>query len=405
MSKVEELLAKYNSNGVKKIILSSIGDFENIGVDKKTVEGEPLVTLLNYVDVYHNKTIKKGVPQMTVSSPINKVDKCSVEQGDIFITPTSETVDDIGHSALVLETLPQTVYSYHIMRYRLHNVSMTTASYINQCFESCYVKQQILKKAQGLTRFGVSKSKFGEIEIPLPHIKVQEEIVKILDSFTNLIDALNKELSLRQKQFEYYREKLLTFDDKSLLKPINEIGTLFRGNGLQKKDFVDEGVGCIHYGQIYTKLGFSLSKPLTYVTKVTAKPLTKVRKGDLVIACTSENIEDVCKSVVWEGEEEIVTGGHACVLRHNENPRYIGYFFQTHQFFMQKKQYAYGAKVIDIKTEKLGEILIPIPPLAIQQSIVEKLDAFESLISSLKEEIALRQKQYEYYREKLLTFN
>lgn len=245
----------------------------------------------------------------------------------------------------------------------------------------------------------------NEYYVPNIEIKVQEKIVKILDSFTNLIDALNEELSLRQKQFDYYREKLLTFDDKSILKPINEIGTLFRGNGLQKKDFVDEGVGCIHYGQIYTKLGFSLSKPLTYVTKETAKPLTKVRKGDLVIACTSENIEDVCKSVVWEGEEEIVTGGHACVLRHNENPRYIGYFFQTHQFFMQKKQYAYGAKVIDIKTEKLGEILIPIPSLSIQQSIVEKLDAFESLISSLKEEIALRQKQYEYYREKLLTFD
>ena len=267
-------------------------------------------------------------------------------------------------------------------------------------------KQEVLMQSkQGAGIPGLNRSIIQKLYIPLPHTNVQKRIVEILDSFTNLIDALNEELSLRQKQFEYYREKLLTFDDKSLLKPINEIGTLFRGNGLQKKDFVEEGVGCIHYGQIYTKLGFSLSKPLTYVTKVTAKPLTKVRKGDLVIACTSENIEDVCKSVVWEGEEEIVTGGHACVLRHNENPRYIGYFFQTHQFFMQKKQYAYGAKVIDIKTEKLGEILIPIPPLAIQQSIVEKLDAFEFLISSLKEEIALRQKQYEYYREKLLTFN
>lgn len=263
------------------------------------------------------------------------------------------------------------------------------------------IKRQVRQASVPRLGSNVLKS----IILPSVSDNKQQEIVKILDSFTNLIDALNEELSLRQKQFEYYREKLLTFDDKSLLKPINEIGTLFRGNGLQKKDFVEEGVGCIHYGQIYTKLGFSLSKPLTYVTKVTAKPLTKVRKGDLVIACTSENIEDVCKSVVWEGEEEIVTGGHACVLRHNENPRYLGYFFQTHQFFMQKKQYAYGAKVIDIKTEKLGEILIPIPPLAIQQSIVEKLDAFESLISSLKEEIALRQKQYEYYREKLLTFN
>ena len=98
------------------------------------------------------------------------------------------------------------------MRYRLHDISMTTASYINQCFETRSVKEQILKKAQGLTRFGVSKNKFGEIEIPLPHIKVQEEIVEILDFFTNLIDALNEELSLRQKQYEYYREKLLTFD-------------------------------------------------------------------------------------------------------------------------------------------------------------------------------------------------
>ena len=211
-NRVEELLAHYNPDGVNNVTLSSIGDFENIGVDKKKVEGEPLVTLLNYVDVYHNKTIKKGVPKMIVSSPVNKVDKCSVEKGDIFITPTSETVDDIGHSSLVLETLPQTVYSYHIMRYRLHDISMTTASYINQCFETRSVKEQILKKAQGLTRFGVSKNKFGEIEIPLPHIKVQEEIVEILDFFTNLIDALNEELSLRQKQYEYYREKLLTFD-------------------------------------------------------------------------------------------------------------------------------------------------------------------------------------------------
>lgn len=283
--------------------------------------------------------------------------------------------------------------------------SIVINKYLYYCISNDKFENQCYEASTGGAQKNLSTKWLANYVVPIPEIKVQEEIVKILDSFTNLIDALNEELSLRQKQFEYYREKLLTFDDKSLLKPINEIGTLFRGNGLQKKDFVDEGVGCIHYGQIYTKLGFSLSKPLTYVTKVTAKPLTKVRKGDLVIACTSENIEDVCKSVVWEGEEEIVTGGHACVLRHNENPRYIGYFFQTHQFFMQKKQYAYGAKVIDIKTEKLGEILIPIPPLAIQQSIVEKLDAFESLISSLKEEIALRQKQYEYYREKLLNFN
>ena len=389
MSKVEELLAKYNPDVVpnKLLVECSLIDY-----------GYPFASSMftddsSYIPIIRIRDVKPGKASTYYMGNYSK--EYIVKRGDILVGMDGEfnlekwnDIDSLLNQrvARITEMPSKSIkgYLYHILG---------------------PIFKKIEREISGGSVKHLSVKIINSISIPLPHIKVQEEIVKILDSFTNLIDALNEELSLRQKQFEYYREKLLTFDHKSILKPINEIGTLFRGNGLQKKDFVDEGVGCIHYGQIYTKLGFSLSKPLTYVTKETAKPLTKVRKGDLVIACTSENIEDVCKSVVWEGEEEIVTGGHACVLRHNENPRYIGYFFQTHQFFMQKKQYAYGAKVIDIKTEKLGEILIPIPSLSIQQSIVEKLDAFESLISSLKEEIALRQKQYEYYREKLLTFD
>ena len=389
MSKVEELLEKYNPDGVpnKLLVECSLIDY-----------GYPFTSSMftddsSYIPIIRIRDVKPGKASTYYMGNYSK--EYIVKRGDILVGMDGEfnlekwnDIDSLLNQrvARITEMPSKSIkgYLYHILG---------------------PIFKKIEREISGGSVKHLSVKIINSISIPLPHIKVQEEIVKILDSFTNLIDALNEELSLRQKQFEYYREKLLTFDHKSILKPINEIGTLFRGNGLQKKDFVDEGVGCIHYGQIYTKLGFSLSKPLTYVTKETAKPLTKVRKGDLVIACTSENIEDVCKSVVWEGEEEIVTGGHACVLRHNENPRYIGYFFQTHQFFMQKKQYAYGAKVIDIKTEKLGEILIPIPSLAIQQSIVEKLDAFESLIASLKEEIALRQKQYEYYREKLLTFD
>lgn len=147
-----------------------------------------------------------------------------------------------------------------------------------------------------------------------------------------------------------------------------------------------------------------MSKTLTYVSERTADPLVKVRTGNLVIACTSENVEDVCKAVVWEGLDNIVTGGHACVFRHSENPRYIGYCLQTNNFYQQKKKYVYGAKVFDIKTEKLSKILIPVPGLATQQSIVSYLDNFESLISNIQEEIALRTKQYEYYRDSLLSF-
>lgn len=249
-------------------------------------------------------------------------------------------------------------------------------------------------------------SKYSKITIPLPPLPIQEEIVRILDKFTTIQESLDEEITLRQKQFEYYREKLLTFKEGECeWKKISDIGMLVRGNGLQKKDFTESGTGCIHYGQIYTKLGFSITKTLTYVSTDLSKKLTKVEPGNLVIACTSENVEDVCKSVVWLGNETIVTGGHACVFKHRENPRYIGYCFLTNSFQDQKVKYAYGAKVVDIKTEKIGDIKLPIPSLTRQQEIVTILDKFETLIAKLKEARDLRQKQYEHYREKILTFD
>lgn len=189
---------------------------------------------------------------------------------------------------------------------------------------------------------------------------------------------------------------------------MGEIGTFTRGNGLQKKDFTESGVGCIHYGQIYTHYGTYAYETISFVLPYLASKLLKVNTGDIVLACTSENIEDVGKAVAWLGEETIVTGGHSVVFSHSEHPKYISYFLQTSSFFQQKRKYAYGAKVIDIKTEDLAKIVIPIPPLELQEKIVSILDRFETLVNDLTQglpaEIAAVKEQYEYYRNKLLTF-
>ena len=251
--------------------------------------------------------------------------------------------------------------------------------------------------------------------IPLPPLPVQQEIVRILDTFTELEaeleTELEAELEARKKQYEYYRDTLLSFehdDPKVEWKRLGEIGTFTRGNGLQKKDFTESGVGCIHYGQIYTRYGTATATTISYCSPELAKRLKKARKGDLVIATTSENVEDVCKAVVWLGNEEIVTGGHACVYSHNQDPKYIAYFFQTENFFRQKKKYASGVKVIDIKGSDLEKVLIPLPPLEEQRRIASILDKFEALTSDLQSgspaEIEARRKQYEYYRDRLLRF-
>lgn len=182
-----------------------------------------------------------------------------------------------------------------------------------------------------------------------------------------------------------------------------------RGNGLQKKDFTEQGVGCIHYGQIYTLYGTFTETTKSFVAPVLAEKLVKVKKGDIVIACTSENVEDVCKSVAWLGNETIVTGGHAIVFKHKQNPKYIAYYLQTQMFYEQKRKYARGTKVIDIKASDIGKILIPIPPIEQQQRIVSILDKFEKLVNDISEglpaEIAARRQQYEYYRDMLLAFD
>ena len=181
-----------------------------------------------------------------------------------------------------------------------------------------------------------------------------------------------------------------------------------RGNGLQKKDFVDSGIGCIHYGQIYTFYGTFANKTKSFVSFVLATKLKKATKGDIVITTTSENVEDVCKCVAWLGDEEIAIGGHSTAFKHDQNSKYLAYYFQTPMFFAQKQKIARGTKVIDISVKELAKIEIPLPSLEEQGRIVSILDKFDALVNDLSDglpaEINARRQQYEYYRDKLLTF-
>jgi len=187
-------------------------------------------------------------------------------------------------------------------------------------------------------------------------------------------------------------------------KALGEIADLVRGNGMPKVDLVDSGVGAIHYGQIYTRYGAWAKETISFVTSDTAKKLAHVSPGDIIITNTSENIDDVGKAVAWLGEESIVTGGHATVIKHREDPKYLSYWFQAESFRAQKRALATGTKVIDVSARQLMKVKIPVPPLEVQREIVRILDQFTALEAELEAELEARRKQYEYYRNRLLTF-
>jgi type I restriction enzyme S subunit len=274
----------------------------------------------------------------------------------------------------------------------------------------CFVLDEWCRHNTTTSSFAsVDMSKFKKFRFPMPPLAVQRQIVSVLDKFTQLEAELEAELEARRQQYEYYRDSLLTFAESGARwATLSEIGQLIRGNGMPKTDFTEAGIGCIHYGQIYTYYGTWATETKSFVTLDTARKLTKVDPGDVIITNTSENLEDVCKAVAWLGSSQIVTGGHATVLKHSENPKYLAYYLQTPQFATQKKKYASGTKVLDVSAKSLSRIVIPIPPISEQDCIVEILDRFDALVNSLSiglpAELSARREQYEFYRNRLLDF-
>ncbi len=242
-------------------------------------------------------------------------------------------------------------------------------------------------------------------KIPLPPLPIQQEIVRILDTFTALIEALTAELTARKKQYAYYRDKLLTFGDEVEWKTLGEIATdMYRGSGIKREELTEEGTPCVRYGEIYTTYHIWFD---TCVSR-TKSGSKSFEHGDVLFAITGESVEEIAKSCVYTGNEKCFAGGDIVVMKHNQNPKYISYALSTTAAKMQKSKGKVKSKVVHSSIPALKEISIPLPPLAEQQRIVAILDRFDTLVNDLTNglpaEIAARRKQYAYYRDKLLTF-
>ena len=202
--------------------------------------------------------------------------------------------------------------------------------------------------------------------------------------------------------------KLLQYVFGTVYVRLGDIATITRGGNFQKIDFVTNGFPCIHYGQIYTSYGIYADKTITNISEDAAGKSKKAAKNDIIMAVTSENIDDVCKCVAWLGEHEIAVSGHTAIIHHEQNPKFLAYYFHAQDFIKQKKKLAHGTKVIEVTPDKLNDIIVPLPSREEQEHIVSVLDRFDFLCNDLSNglpaEIEARQKQYEYYRDKLLTF-
>ena len=189
--------------------LKELGFFNSNGVDKKTNAEETPVNLLNYMDVYKSKNITSSNCQnlMKVTAKKNQLLDNNILKGDVFFTPSSEVPDDIGRVLTIKDNLPNTVYSYHLMRFRPEKNTLCDI-YTDYGFSYSLIRKQFIVAAQGIQRYTISKPAFENIEVLIPSLKEQVKIGRYFQSIDSVISSHKKQLTKLKNFKQSLSEKM-----------------------------------------------------------------------------------------------------------------------------------------------------------------------------------------------------
>lgn len=245
--------------------------------------------------------------------------------------------------------------------------------------------------------------KLSKLLLPVPPLEIQEKIVQILDKFTDYVTELTSELTSRKKQYSFYRDKLLSFEDEVYQvewKTLGEVGKVSMCRRILKNQTSDNGEVPFYKIGTFGKVATSyISRELFDDYKLR---FSYPKLGDILISASGT----IGRTVVFNGEDSYFQDSNIVWLDHDESQvlnRYLYYFYQMNPWKVSD-----GGTISRLYNGNIEKTRIPVPSLEIQSRIVQVLDNFDTVCHDLNiglpKEIELRQKQYEYFREKLLTF-
>lgn len=388
MSKLNELIQQLCPDGVEYKKLKNAVSIER---GKRVVKSQ--LSQINGFPVYQNSLI-----------PLGYHTECNYPANTTFIIMAG-AAGEIGYSkesfwaaddcfSVVCPEEVSNRYIYHIL---LH-------------------KQEVLRsKVRKASIPRLSRNALDEIIVPLPPIEVQREIVRILDDFTEQTEqlkaSLTAELTARKKQYEYYRDKLLALDvfgggaSECERRTLGDIAKFTYGYTDKAKNAGD--VRFIRITDINDS-GYLNPSDAKYIDLTEESKKYLLKKGDLLLARTGATYG---KTLFFDSDEPAVYASFLirivldnAVIRN----RYYWYFSKSSLYWEQAEKYVSKGGQQQFNANAISRVKVPIPSLEVQDRIINVLDNFDAICSDLNiglpAEIEARQKQYEYYRDKLLTF-
>lgn len=393
MTKLNELIQQLCPDGVKYYTLNTVCNVYDgtHKTPKYTDSGIKFASVENIADPY--------ATEKYISISDYEKYKIKPQRNDLLMT----RIGSIG-VCTVIESDEPLAYYVSLALLRPDN-SILNSRYLKYAIESLHCRKELRKRTLvNAVPIKINMGDIGKITLPVPPLPVQSEIVRILDNFTELVAELvaelAAELAARKKHYEYYTEQLMNFGDNVKVLTLGEIGSVKMCKRILKSQTNTEG------GIPFYKIGTFGKEPDAFISEEVFEEYKEKysypKKGDILISCSGT----IGRTVVFDGEPAYFQDSNIVWLEHDGTlvtNKYLQYCYKK-----QPWQISTGGTIARLYNDNILKAQIPVPPIEEQERIVGILDRFDALCndltSGLPAEIEARTKQYEYYRDKLLTF-